>query len=534
MAEAANLSPLAGSEHQPIEGSRVVGKPHPDESVRVAIFLASNPGGSGLPSLEELGQTPIALRQHLSFGQFQARHGASTEDLNAVTSFAQQQGLQVIAQSAAKRRVELVGTAAAMNAAFGIELVQFEHPKGGHRGHEGPVHLPKSLEQIVTAVLGLDNRPVARPQIRMSEPLAEQQVAPPGSYYASQVAEAYNFPAGVDGTGQCIGVIELGGGYRTSDLETYFQKLNLQVPSVQSSGPNQPGPLYAPSSSDGEVALDLQIAGLVAPKAKFVVYFAASNTDMGFVTVIQDAIHDQVNNPSILSVSWGGPENNWPQATAQQMDQVIREGCTMGVTTFIASGDQGAQDTLTNGMVTPNFPASVPSAVSCGGTRLTASGNQIQQEVTWNDGVNSASGGGVSIYFPLPYYQETAFVPVVPNAGYKPGFAGRGVPDVAGNADPVSGYQIFVNGQWNIIAGTSAVAPLWAALYTLLNQSLGRRIGFANPHLYEHNETAVFHDITQGDNNYYAAGLGWDACTGLGSPDGTALLKSLQGTAGKD
>ena len=173
-----------------------------------------------------------------------------------------------------------------------------------------------------------------------------------------------------------------------------------------------------------------------------------------------------------------------------------------------------------------DFPAASPYVVGCGGTKLTISGGAIGSEQAWNElaANEGATGGGVSEVFALPSYQQSANVPKAPN-----GFVGRGVPDVAGNADPETGYNVVVDGQQSVIGGTSAVAPLWAGLLALINESLGANVGYVNPLLYSAKAEATFHDITSGNNGTYSAGKGWDACTGLGTPNGTALLAALGG-----
>jgi kumamolisin len=163
--------------------------------------------------------------------------------------------------------------------------------------------------------------------------------------------------------------------------------------------------------------------------------------------------------------------------------------------------------------------------LSCGGTRIASSGNSISSEVVWNDLASNsgATGGGISDVFPLPDWQKSAKVPPSANSNHR---IGRGVPDVAGDADPNTGYNILVDGQTGVIGGTSAVAPLWAALVALVNQSLGKPVGFLNPLLYQ--QAADNRDITSGNNGAYSAGAGWDACTGLGSPDGKKLLNGTK------
>jgi len=200
----------------------------------------------------------------------------------------------------------------------------------------------------------------------------------------------------------------------------------------------------------------------------------------------------------------------------------------MGVTVLASSGDSGSTDGSSDGKPTVDFPASSPYVIGCGGTRLSLSGAKISSEVVWNElsSNEGATGGGVSGFFALPMYQQTAGVPKSPS-----GFVGRGVPDVAGNADPETGYNVVVDGSATVIGGTSAVAPLWAGLLGRINQSLGKDVGYVNPLLYASGSAATFRDITSGTNGTYSAGPGWDACTGLGSPDGAALLASLGGSA---
>ncbi len=275
--------------------------------------------------------------------------------------------------------------------------------------------------------------------------------------------------------------------------------------------------------------LDIEVVGSIAPGANIAVYFAP-NTDQGFIDAITDAVHDTTRKPSVISISWGGPEDGWTQQSQTAMNAALQDAATLGVTVTVAAGDNGSSDGDTDGKLHVDFPASSPYALACGGTTLNGSGSTISSETVWNETANNegATGGGVSTVFALPSYQSSANVPVQPEAN----FAGRGVPDVAGDADPSTGYQVIVSGQSIVVGGTSAVAPLWAALVALLNQQLGTPVGFLNPKLYPLGES-VFHDITSGNNDdsglgYYSAGPGWDACTGLGSPNGTALLNALK------
>jgi kumamolisin len=171
-----------------------------------------------------------------------------------------------------------------------------------------------------------------------------------------------------------------------------------------------------------------------------------------------------------------------------------------------------------------DFPASSPFVLACGGTRLEAADDEIAREVVWN-AAGGATGGGISDVFAPPQWQSSAGVPPSANPG---GRRGRGVPDVAGDADPATGYRVRVDGRDAVFGGTSAVAPLWAALVARINQRLGTPVGFVNPRLYAA-PSGAFNDITSGTNGAYDAAAGWDPCTGLGTPDGAALLDALGG-----
>jgi kumamolisin len=289
-------------------------------------------------------------------------------------------------------------------------------------------------------------------------------------------------------------------------------------------GQNQP--TGDPGGPDAEVMLDIEVAGAVAPAAKIVVYFAP-NTDSGFLDAINQAVMDNQNRPSVISISWGGPESTWTSQALDSYNSALQSASVVGVTVCVASGDQGSSDGVTDGLAQVDFPASSPYALACGGTHLIGSGRSISDEEVWNDLPNGgATGGGVSATFPLPSWQANADVPASVNPG---SFKGRGVPDVAADADPATGYQIEVDGSSSVVGGTSAVAPLWAGLITLFNQSMAKPVGYLNPDLYQSvaGSAGTFHAITSGNNGAYQAGPGWNPCTGWGSPDGNAILQAL-------
>jgi len=520
------LSPLAGSERSPMRGAREIGPANPNEQVEVTIRVRSRAGKKPIVGTENFRLRP-SERKVLSRDEFEKMHGADPADIARVETFARDHHLKVVEKSPERRTVILSGPVSAVDEAFGVQLKQYEHPSGRYRGRTGAIHLPEELQDVITGVFGLDNRPQAKPHFRrrQGKPGIHAQAAQL-SYNPPQVASLYNFPTGVDGTGQCIALIELGGGFNQNDLNNYFGQLNLtKTPNVTavSVGNGSNNPTGDPNGPDGEVMLDIEVAGSIAPGANIVVYFA-DNTDAGFLNAITTAVHDKTNNPSIVSISWGGPESSWTNQAMTNMDEAFQSAAALGVTVCAAAGDDGSTDGVQDGQNHVDFPASSPYALACGGTHLIASGNKITSETVWNELPNAgATGGGVSTFFPMPTYQNGVGVP---------NNSGRGVPDVAGDADPTSGYNTLVDGQPDVIGGTSAVAPLWAALVALLNQGLGKPVGYINPLLYQNGPgDGAFNDITSGNNGAFSAVSGWDACTGLGSPVGTQVAATLTAPA---
>jgi kumamolisin len=459
----------------------------------------------------------------VSRAEYKKHHSADPTALSLVKAFAKEFHLKVEDDptAALRRTVQLTGTADDVQRAFGVALEQKIIEGVEYRVREGAIRLPASLTGVVEAVLGLDNRPQAKPHFRVKHAQAETAAAPT-SYTPPQVAQAYQWPSTASGVGQTIGIIELGGGYRQADLTAYFQTLNLTAPAITAvsvdKGKNAP---TTASSADAEVMLDIEVAGSVAPGAKIVVYFTP-NTDQGFTDAITTAVHDTTNTPSVISISWGGPESSWTTQAMTALDAACQSAAALGVTITVAAGDNGSTDGGTGNNV--DFPASSPHVLACGGTKLDANGATIVSEVVWNElAINDgATGGGVSNVFPLPSWQANANVPA-PTVST----GGRGVPDVAGDADPNSGYTIRVDGETTVIGGTSAVAPLWAGLVAVANQQLGTHVGFIQPAIYAAKAAAAFNDITQGNNGAFSAGPGWDACTGLGSPIAGTLIPLL-------
>jgi kumamolisin len=528
---------LSGSERASftdvLEGAKDRGPADPNDEISVSVYLRPASASRLASEANRPGRTPLSSEEAIQL--------LRAEDANYITvrAFAKGHKLRVVSEDSARNLLVLSGTVAAMSEAFRVHLRHYEHSGRHYRGRTGALQVPADLATIVDGVIGLDNRP----QVRMHLQRRVQAAGEPHGYDTPAVATCYQFPT-VNADGQCIGIIELqaldGGGYRHEDLDTYFQSLHRPVPTITdvsvNGGENNPtGDPNDENSADGEIALDIEVASAVAPGARLAVYFAPDASDRSFIDAVTQAITDTTNQPSVISISWGGPESEWSAQAIRVMDHAFQQAATLGVTVCVAAGDHGSSDyppgKAPDQLAHVDFPASDPYVLGCGGTQLTMTKGAYGQETVWNDRNGWATGGGVSDKFPLPAWQEQANVPSSANRN---GRTGRGVPDVSGNADILTGYDVTFDGVTEPIGGTSAVAPLWAGLIALINAQLGSRVGYLNPTLYERSSGSnAFHDISTGDNKIvgvpgYEAGSGWDPCTGLGSPNGAALVQMLQ------
>jgi len=336
------------------------------------------------------------------------------------------------------------------------------------------------------------------------------------SYTPDQIAALYQFPKVPTGPDQTIAIIELGGGFAPADIQSYFSKLKLPAPNVTAvpidGGTNAPG---VNEDADGEVMLDILVAGAAysycTGTAANILVFFAKNTNKSFADAISAAAA-HASKPSVCSISWGGPENQWPAAARASMEAAFTAAANAGMTVLVAAGDNGSGDGESGQHV--DYPASSPQTIGCGGTTLHTIGTTIASETVWNDGSQGGStGGGFSAVYHKPTWQTG-----VNNLA-------RGVPDLAGDADPYTGYVVVVDGKTQVIGGTSAVAPLMSALVAVLCRAKKKRFGFLNPQLYQN--PGAFRDVTVGNNGAFSASTGWDATTGLGVPVGTKLLEAL-------
>ena len=552
--ESGSLVLLAGSDRSSLPDVTETAPLNTQERAEITVVLRRR---AELPA--EIVEGPTVL----SHAELAGGYGADPADVDLVSRELTSRGLEVTAVHPTTRRVKVAGSLGDLSSAFGTTLRQVSSPDPAghgrvtHRYREGPLYVPAALAGVVTAVLGLDTRPQAQPHFRTRAAAAQGT-----SYYPNQVAQIYDFPANTTGAGQTVAVIELGGGFTTSDLDAYFGGLNIPVPSITAASvdgaSNNPGDT---SGASVEVNLDIDVIGAAAPGAAQIVYFAPNNGDQGFVDAISDAA-GAIPAPIAISISWGQSEDSWTAQGLSAMNAAMSDAAALGITVCAAAGDNGSSDGVNDGQVHVDFPASSPYALGCGGTKLVADATTgtVSSEVVWNElaANEGATGGGVSDQFAQPTWQANAGVgaraasqPASAASGAAAGSGSggsgsggsggeasgtdwRGVPDVAGNADPVTGYQIYQGGKAQVVGGTSAVAPLWSALIARLAEDTGQRFGLIQPLVYAGVSPSAdvpgFRDITSGNNGAYAAGPGWDSCSGLGSPDGTALLNRLQGS----
>jgi kumamolisin len=526
------------------DGAAHVGPVDPDRRVEFTVVLAAK---QELPSVHTARDSRI---RHLNHAELRQSYGAVNGAASRVERFALAFHLQVIEAAEHRRNLRLCGRLADIARAFKTSFGKFEHDGRQFFAATRPLTFPKDWGGHVEAVLGLHSSQQSRPR-RHSVVHGCGTAA-----RISDLARAYAFPHDFNGSKETIGLIEFGGGFCQEDIEQFCLRLGLAVPRISvveiGGGANKPGDRrvvhefldvvngrlslaakaeqsdsFVAAQCTVEVTMDVEILAALAPAAHIVIYFASAD-EQGLYHALNRAVHDEQHRPGILSISWSVPEHTLSASEIRAIEGVLCEAAHLGITVCASSGDAGALNGSADGKLSVNYPASSPHCLACGGTSGKVGDEGIAEEMVWNAshyGLKGASGGGVSRRFPLPAWQMDDHVPVGPE-----GKGGRGVPDVAGLADPRHGCEMLIAGRSFASAGTSAVAPMWAALIARLNQALGHRCGYFHPHLYRlgREGKSGLRPVLKGDNGFYKAGKGWNACTGYGTPRGHELLLSLQ------
>jgi kumamolisin len=554
----ATHAPIAGSRRRLLSGSRLKGHCNSNERVELTLKLRRK---TPLPALTERPQVPMT-REEVA-----AKYGANDADIATVKATMAKYGFDVLASNQAARSVHVAAPIKTIEDVFKVKLFEYSHARGDYRGRTGTLQIPIELNNIVTAVYGMDNRRMIRRRRRLrpavARPLLTGGNPSDNGYFPAALAKAYNFPAG-DGTGEVIGILEFGGGVLPSDLKQFCSDVGVPVPNVKVVSVDG-GPTDTDNEASGEVMLDVEVIAGACPGATQVVYFFSSSFDeKAWVDNLSAAIHDQDNRPFILSISWGLSEDDdgWQDGTVAHINETFQEAAMMGVTVCVAAGDDGSADetdsaddpNALDGLAHVDFPGSSPFVLAVGGTDLRFHQASVT-ETTWKQGngrrpesggtgTGGGTGGGVSSKFPRPAFQNGITI----NSVDPGGLLGRVVPDVAAHAANNGrdvGYFTVFEGNPGPVGGTSGAAPLWASLIARINAILisekgpGKRAGYLTPVLYQSGAggqpigSSACKDIVSGDNisaaaGGYRAGPGYDAATGWGSPNGSKLLDALR------
>lgn len=515
------MVPLAGSRAPHLEGARILAAPPSRSPLEITLRLRRMPGLH-----ERLFPTLTSIvngrRRPLTRREFARTFGAAATDVRAAVAWAKRSGLRIVAVHPSRRSVTLRAPDDVMARAFRVRRVIGTLGNVTWRTHAGPVCVPRVLAHVIKGVLGFDGRPVAGRSAL--PPVSPREARKRHKWFTvPEVANLYGFPPG-DGAGQTVGVIALGGGYEKKDLRRYFSAMDLPLPRFTdvSVGGVRNNPSGPSRDSDGEVTGDIETVGTLVPAAHIVTYFS-SNSVRGFLNAVSTAVHDSRHRPSVISISWGRAEVHWARRTLRLFEEVLQDAAMLGVTVCCSSGDHGAFADAQDRVPHVCYPGASPFALACGGTSLRRGSGRRFHETAWSDKFG-ASGGGVSVLLSRPAWQSDSSVPLS-----RTGRRGRGVPDVAANGDPATGYRVFVWGKWCVGAGTSAAAPLWAGLITRINQARGAPVGLVTPFLYRNFEALV----REGGLRPIAGRRGrvrrkWNRHTGLGAPTGAALLSQLR------
>jgi kumamolisin len=504
---------LAGSARGAPEGADVVGEIDRNAPLAVTVhFRRRTPPPPPPGSAKDLARLMRPMtRQALERLRAKTHARAAAR----IAAFARSHGIVVRDIDFGGRRLVLEATAGLLLDMFGAEIRIYDDGTRRFRARTGVLRIPHEIAPWTRAVVGFDQRPLLQGGVGEAT----------NGLWPSEVAALYGIPLDRDVTHQCAGIIAMGGGYLDSDLAAALAGMKRRPPIVidQSVGGVTNAFGGGDNPADEEIALDLQVLAALLPGARIVVYFTG-NTAEALADAISQAVRDDVNRPQVLSISWGSPESFWTAPRREVVSAALCDAARVGVSVVTAAGDQLATCGLNDGNAHVWFPASSPYVLSCGGTAVTLTDQAIASETVWNEGP-IGSGGGISELYPVPDFQLATAIPLSFNDGH----AGRGVPDVAALAAGSPGYRIVVGAAEMAKNGTSAATPLWAALLTMANAARGTPLGLVCPQLYR--TPQLMRAITSGDNRQgnigYAAGPGWNACTGLGVPRGAEIIAGL-------
>jgi subtilase family serine protease len=507
--------------------ARHLGRLNSRTSVTLAFTLKPR-DAAGLADLAKRIYDPAdpEYGHFLSTSEFNDRFAPSEADVRDVLTYLRSLGFRSASVHPNGLVIDAVGTAATVESAFAVQLQEYQTSEG-QRVH-APAEDPELREDIAARLSGVSGLST----FRHSHPHLTSHVnsnVNPNSYMTpTKIKTAYNLSqSGNAGNGETIALFELDG-FTMSDITTYED--NFSIPHANISTFLVDGASGSAGNGANEVTLDIELVTAVSPASTINVY-EGPNTDVGVLHTYNRIATD--NTAKIVSTSWGSSESSETQSFLDAENTIFQQMAVQGQSVFAASGDAGAYDDSDNpSLLTVDDPGSQPYVTAVGGTTLTYAFNSYLSETSWATSSNGqGSGGGMSALWQLPNWQ--AGLATSANKGSN---SRRMVPDVALNADPSTGYSIYLDGKWHAFGGTSASAPLWAAFMAQVNQArlsnrLGR-IGFANPAIYQVAQSSLhsssFHDIADGSTNlYFPTTGGFDLSTGWGSLQGGSLLSAL-------
>jgi kumamolisin len=435
-----------------------------------------------------------------------------------IAEFMRANGVKVRDVDFTRRRMELEAPTRVLTALFGATVHRYSEDGEVFLARTGALEIPRHIAPWTRAVVGFDQRPL-RPR-----PASGVEGDAATALWPTDVAQLYGVPLDIDVSRQCVGIIAMGGGYQRTDLDAALVGMRRGSPDLidQSVG-GATNRFGLNPRADMEIALDLQVLAGLLPGARIVVYFC-SPTQQGMADALAQAAYDKVNNPRVVSLSWGDAEGSWTAQRREAVCATLCDAARLGISVVAASGDQLATCGMDDGKAHVWFPASSPYGLGCGGTSTKLAGTTIITESVWKAGA-IGTGGGISDCYPVADFQLQAALPSSVNDGH----AGRGVPDVAALAASPPGYRVVIDDTATPVDGTSAATPVWAALIAMANASRSSPLGLVAPHLYA--AQALMRPITDGDNQQngigYSARAGWSACTGLGVPRGASVVAGL-------
>lgn len=500
-----NATPIGGTD-RPVWPGATPTNETPSGDVWLTAWLRPRHGGAlDLEQAKAVGATSPLKRTYPDRTALAKATDSDPADLALLEAYCKKHGIDVAATH--WRSATLTGPVEKLIEAFGATAAICQLPDGRRFRHRsGALHAPPEIAALLRGPFGIHEWP------RSHAVGAMQNSVTPLS--AKDIAARYGFPD-ADGSGTTVGVLQLRATFDAGDFATCMQAQGVTTkPPVVVRVDNAELAHQIETAKDLESAIDTQIVGALAPGAQLVIY-AAPDDERGVLDGIRKAIFDEENHPEVLSISFGIPEARWTPVALDLLDDLFAVASLLGVTILCASGDKGAHvDESGNAQVMA--PASSSFAHACGATQIAP--NDPSAESGWTN-----SGGGFSARpgVPVPPWQRTVSA-VAAQYQVAPG---RGVPDVA--AETIPGYLVYIQGKPFAMGGTSAVAPMWAALVARLNQRLGKPAGFFAPLLYNASNPPL-REITSGGNDRYKCAPGWNPCTGLGVPAGDALAAALR------